>query len=302
LAFVVFALWLLTPTRTVGQTGIIEGRVVAEDGRPVAGASVRLRGLPNATVTGETGQFVFLRLRFGVYWLEIEALGYAPRSDSLLLAREQALEVEARLTADPLMLPVLVVTARNGPVAAWLASKGFPQRGQADGAVFHATQRQLALQGVRDLAEAIRRIPGVRIRRLVDSGSEILLEPSAAAAGAAPCPVAIYLNGVALGLGRLQEVNFRGQVSRAPRPLRLEDLVPIEHVDGLEFYRAGESPVASESACGTLLIWSASGRHDWDADFTGSVRGKATDSATGGPLRDVRITIQPGGNSVTTRV
>jgi len=299
MGFVLLTLGLLLPAEAHAQSGVIEGTVLGEDGRPVVGASVRLRGVSTLAVTPESGRFAFVRLKPGVYWLEIEAAGYAPRTDSLLLVQYQTLEVEARLAVDPVVLPGLVVTTRSGPVAAWLASKGFPQRSEANGALLHATQRQLTMLGVRDLAEAVRRIPGIRIQQLVDAGTSILFEPESGRVDPTPCPVEIYLNGVALDLGRLTEVTFSGRASRAPRPLRLEDLVPIREVDGLEFYRAEESPVASPSSCGAVLIWSESRRGQWDADFTGAIRGTAVSGDS--PVGGIRISLEPGGNTTTTR-
>jgi hypothetical protein len=229
-----------------------------------------------------------------VYWLDITALGYAPRADSILLGRDATIDVEARLSADPVALPDLVVTARSGPTAAWLASRGVPQRAATEGGILHATRRDLTFQGIRDLRSLIRRAPNVRLRELVDHGSKLLIEPSPLPDGS-PCVVEIYLNGVAVNLGNLSEINFRGEVSRRPRPLRFDDLVAVEDIDALELYGPNDSPVASAAGCGALLIWSVAKRRDWDDGFRGAIHGTVVDEATGQSLRNVRITLQPGG-------
>jgi hypothetical protein len=206
---------LASPLR--GQTGVIEGRVIGNAGEPVAGATVRLRGTQKIILSSEVGSFTFAWLEPGVHWLEIQAVGYAPRTDSILLAPNATIEVEARLIADPVDLPELVVTARSGPTAAWLGSRGVPQRFATGDGVLHATRRDLTFQGIRDIRDLLRRTSGVRIRNLVDSGSELLLDPSPLPDGS-PCVVGVYLNGVPLNLGGLSEVNFRGEVSGPSAP------------------------------------------------------------------------------------
>ncbi|HEX6135773.1 MAG TPA: carboxypeptidase regulatory-like domain-containing protein [Longimicrobiales bacterium] len=90
------------------QQATIRG-VVQErgDGTPVAEASVRVRGGPQA-VADAAGRFVLQRLGPGTYTLEIDALGYVSRRIEIVIRGDTTLVI--RLDADP--VPIDQIEAR----------------------------------------------------------------------------------------------------------------------------------------------------------------------------------------------
>jgi hypothetical protein len=61
------------------ETGDVAGRVLGPDG-PLAGANLRLQGLPLATTSGPSGAFAFTGLKPGTYTLEARAAGHTASS------------------------------------------------------------------------------------------------------------------------------------------------------------------------------------------------------------------------------
>jgi len=269
-----------------------------ETGRGVAGVTVALAGTDRRTTTAADGRFAFPSLPAATYRVEFRGLGYGERIQTLVLAEGQTQSLEVRLSPRPVDLPAIAVTIRTDPTLAWLAQRGFTLRAAEGKAMLHATRDQLRQQSSRNLNELLGRVPGVRVRRLVDAGSQLLLEPSPLPGGA-PCRVAIYLNGSHVELGRF---NWTGENwnQRGSRPVRFDDLVTMSQIDGLELFGPEQNPVASDTTCGALLIWSSVLRPRVDEDFAGTIRGRAVNDQTGAALPGVRVSIRPAGRTTET--
>ena len=109
----------------VQVTSTIRGRVLdAESGDPLRDAMVRLPALGLGRLTNEQGWFELLSVPFGSHVLSVEYLGYASRTDTLLLRRGELLDVTIALSVDPIPLEGITVTARPR----WLAATGFFRR------------------------------------------------------------------------------------------------------------------------------------------------------------------------------
>lgn len=298
----------------IGQTATIVGRVAdAETGRALSGVTVILPDASYQAMTDSAGRFVLTQLRPGTVLLEFRALGYRTRMESVALESPDIMELEVRLTASPINLPPITVTANAGSIAGWLASRGFSQRGFEGRALLHMTRQQLSSKPFMDLDDVLRNVPGVRVRRRVDQGSELLLEPDPRT-GKGSCRIGVYLNGSNVELGRFTWIGVPGTrtdrerwlrdhpFERAPRPMRFEDLVGLRQVDGLELYGPNNNPVAPDSTCGTLMIWSSEMRPAVDEDLTGELHGRAVDERSGSVLEGVRVTIEGTGLSAHTDV
>lgn len=285
------------------QRNVIVGRVVAnETGSPLAAVTVRVADMPYRTLTDEAGRFAFIQLEPGTYRLTFAMLGYAERSQTVELSGEESAELEVRLGVAPVSLPAIDVTVNVGNITAWLASRGFAKRGLEGTAMLHADYDGLRITHHRNLEELLRNVPGVRIRNLVDRDQQLFLGPDPRT-GEGSCRVGVYLNGSNVEFGRSTwqgsaEAKARtSPFERATRPMRFSDLVRLDLIDGIELYGPDENPVAPDSTCGTLLIWSAKMRAAVDEDLTGTVRGTTIDDRTGAVLPGVRVTLDGTGLS-----
>lgn len=107
---------LLVPAALFGQTATVSvaGRVVDEDGRPIAGATVEV---PSGFLTAETdadGRFV-LRLPPGPTRLLVRRIGYATTHADIVVDAAGTAPVTIRMRADPIALRGISVDAPRMP-------------------------------------------------------------------------------------------------------------------------------------------------------------------------------------------
>ena len=106
---------LLAPSWARAQSGaVVTGRVTAEGGPPLAGASVLIESLAMGAVTREDGRFRFevpaTRVPAGPVRLTARILGYRPATVELRLAAGATVTQDFALAANPLKLGEVVVT------------------------------------------------------------------------------------------------------------------------------------------------------------------------------------------------
>lgn len=103
-------LLLAVPAPLVAQaSGTISGRVVrADDGSPLGGVTVTVRGTALATVTTPKGDYT-LRVPAGEHTLVFRWLGYAPREATVTVPPDGAVTSDARMEALPVALSDIVV-------------------------------------------------------------------------------------------------------------------------------------------------------------------------------------------------
>ncbi|HYO46181.1 MAG TPA: TonB-dependent receptor [Gemmatimonadota bacterium] len=104
-----FVLVLSSPFVAVAQTGTIAGRVTAEDGEPIVGATVRLEGTDLRMLTDRQGEFVLREVPPGSYALQVEALGYASRTDAVAVAEGAELRQDYTLRTEAIAVAGLKV-------------------------------------------------------------------------------------------------------------------------------------------------------------------------------------------------
>lgn len=277
---------LVWPVEADAQNAGVAGRVVDAGGVPLGDVVVRVSIAGRSTLSGPDGSFGLLGLPPGAAVLTFERIGFTARADTFGLRAGEVLEVEVRLSETAVALDAIVVRTDESSLPTWLIENGFAAR-RADGrGLLHRTRRELSMQGGRDLAEVLRLVPGVRIRRRSDYGSELLIERGP---DTAPCRVSVYLNGSAVDFGRFNWTGVDGQ--RGTRPLRFDDLLRLDQVDGIELYGPDESPIAAETDCGALILWSAELRPRLDEPFTGEVRGTVVYEDGAVPVRGAHVSI-----------
>ena len=94
------------------NTGQVTGKVTAaEDGRPLAGASVGVVGTFRTGFTNSEGVFLIDQVPSGTRQVQVRFLGYAPQAKPVTVTRDQTATIDFQMVAAPVQLEGLVVTA-----------------------------------------------------------------------------------------------------------------------------------------------------------------------------------------------
>jgi hypothetical protein len=290
------------------EEGVVFGRVVDEDGRPVPHATVRVlwaavRGTarPNMLRIGEDG-FATEADEEGVF-----AVCGVPRDHALgvsaSLGQRTSAPVDARIPEDGGVLAVEVALpedapsgavaheppirpAEVGPASDWLASKGFHLR--TAGALLHQAGDELRAVRRDSIAAAIAQATRVEVARVGPGRNELRLHRSTTWSPNDPpdtwCVLDLFLNG-----NLVRQMAGGSELS----PDRLLD-PRIHQLTAIEVFDADEAPVAVPGGCGAALLWFYEMRNQ-DADFTGSLVGRVMRMPGAEPASGVLVTLQPGG-------
>ena len=83
-------------------TGAIRGTVVDDDGKPVAGATVRIIGTTRGAITKADGSFQVAGVPVGHYEITATSVSYAPFTSSLTVEAGDTEEIHATLSPRPI--------------------------------------------------------------------------------------------------------------------------------------------------------------------------------------------------------
>ncbi len=92
-------------------TGIIKGIITTSDNKPAVSATVRLKGLKQASLTSEKGAFTIPNVQPGNYRLEISSVGYQPLEKEVTVSAGNIADVSIQLQATPTQLSEVIVSA-----------------------------------------------------------------------------------------------------------------------------------------------------------------------------------------------
>lgn len=230
---------LLLPTSLVAQR--IQGRVIdAASRQPVPMVAIRLLKADvqiAETTTDSLGRFQLSPRQPGRYRLHAIRIGYSEVTTQYIeLAADESFMAELQISSQPLKMPPLTLTATP---SRYLESKGFYERMALHHGDF-LTGEQIRRRNSPSLVDVLRSMKNIKIQRL-DSRQEVYLTGT-------NCLPQVVVDGVTLRWGGVQ----RGTIQP------LDDLVSVQHIEGIEVYRGGRAPPEYEgpnSACGVILIW-----------------------------------------------
>jgi len=253
---------LIFAAPAAGQT--LRGRVVdAGSGAPVAEAGVTALGSRGNEAmrarTGTAGEFTLVSRTPGVFRVRVERTGYASAtSREVTVGPGETVEVEIRVSAQPLTLEPLTVKGRQGPQRTpEMETTGFYER-EARGFGRFYRREFIEARKQRPMANILDEVPGIRLFR-DRAGTEYVIFDRAQTTGSLrraskgeedKCLPLFFLDGnrVAVG-GRMQSVN---------------DLVDATQVEAVEVYgSAAQLPVefnSVDAGCGVIVIWTRRGR------------------------------------------
>lgn len=215
----------------------IKGIVVTSmDRKPVVGATVSLEGQNLTVNTDDKGRFKFPKVVAGTYIIRAEVEGFPPATSTLLLAKNDRIEVEFQVgNNDAVTLPELSVTepdARISPVAEF-------NRRATTGSGRYLDRAYIEKRAAATLMDLLRGVPGVRIR--CGRSDRVCTLHFARSAGCSP---AYFLDGI-----------------RADRSVLY--LMPPTDLEGIELYSGpSETPLemaGPRSGCGVVAIWTRVG-------------------------------------------
>lgn len=219
---------------------IVSGTVTdQENGRPLSGASVRLRqGTDDSWVGAEVttdanGRYRTPTLRPGTYQLRVELLGYSTLEEEVELAGASPMTVTVSLAREALEIDGVAVVARRNP---FLERGGFYER-QSAGLGLTYTREELEGRGFANVTDVFRTIAGVDLR-LGDSAASPFIWFRRL--GCRPDII-------------IDDANYGPDV-------RLDEYVDLRNVEGFEVYRgAATNPsTLSSSRCGSVVVWTMS--------------------------------------------
>jgi len=249
-ALPLFLLFAQFPALSGQQTSVLRGNIRGPDGEPIAGVSVAVTGGRIMALTDARGGYELTGIPAGPQRIEVERLGY----------RGVQLELEFR-TGRPqildLTLEVHPIAADSLEVAATIGRspqlRGFYNRLER-GLGYFVTEEAIERMQVRQVTDVLRRVPGLIMQPVsgpFGTGYVVQMGRTTGAAGARPCPVLFYVNGMPFPV---------------TMDIGIDNFVRPDEVAGIEVY-SGTSNTPSQFAanhpnarCGVIVIWTHSGR------------------------------------------
>jgi len=218
---------------------VVRGVAMGSNGRPVAGATVRVLGSGNAGRAGDDGSFVVTGVVAGTQTVEARAIGFQPQRATLELRDDATTTVTLTLSPQTVLLDTVRVTAGRSVDPAVL---DFERRWRRGTGVFmdHRSVRERAPIFVTD---ALRALNGVRIVPVGGYGQRVILRGSFG-----ECSANVFVDGV--------PVNQPSTTSMGE--MLLDDLVSPSDVAAIEVYaRSATMPAQYQNmnGCGAVAVW-----------------------------------------------
>src|SRR5262249_6758419 len=149
------------PAQEPTQSGTITGRVMDQEGAPIAGAQVFLVRPAITTSTHSDGRYLLSLVPLGPNVVRVRMLGFRPESVSVTIPPGEQATQDFTLRRDPLQLEALVVTGTQTPRMNLDASV----------AVTTLTATEIEQAVPRSTTEMLRYVPG--FTRVESSGGEV---------------------------------------------------------------------------------------------------------------------------------
>ncbi len=201
--------------------GVVVSRT---DSVPVAGASVAILGTALRTSTDAAGRFSFPRAPTDMVDLVVARIGFSPELASAPQGSDDDTTLTIAVTANPVQVAPVVVTASRGEQLAAAAPVS----------VAVATAADIARRATIGLDEAIGRVPGVEIL-----DGQISIRGSSGYARGLGSRVLVMLDGVPVNEGDRDGIDW--------------DLLPVTEVERVEVVKGTASALYGSSALGGVV-------------------------------------------------
>ncbi len=219
--------------------GTVRGVVRDAQGTPVASAEVQW--LPSGTMvrSRDDGSYLLSGVPAGPVTVRVRRIGYQPQQREITVADKGTVVADWRLARAPQQMAVLNVNARKDPSDGRLA--GYRERLDAKRGGHFITRERIEQSGNRNLLDAFRGIPGVRIStpaRGVNAGKVVRFRSST-------CQPLVFIDGFA---ATAADFDFES--------------IDLNMVEGIELYLSSNSVppelIGSRGLeqCGVVAVWS----------------------------------------------
>ena len=227
------------------SSATIRGRVLEhETGVPVRGAAVSLATGPTGTpgigtrVTGREGDFLFREVPPGLYRLRVSGMSYADLRDTLRVEAGSDLEVTLPVSASPVALEPIIVSARRRPRG---PETGFERRRRSLSGTF-ITREEIEDRRPFRFTDLLRTVPGARLVPARHLGYQVLLRGG--------CVPLLVMDGLRIGADP-----------------ELDLFVQPADVEAVEIYHSPNVPVEfGMNTCGAIVVWTRRGEPTGDRD------------------------------------
>jgi len=226
-----------------------------ESGTALEGAEVSVAGIPGTYLTDSDGRFTVPSLPPGARQLEVSLMGYAARTDSILVPPGSLMSIEVDLAIEPIPLDPLTVSVEARNLDLELAR--FYERRNWEPGVF-LTRENIEERHPGATVDLFEGIPGVRVvregirHRVALTGNRAISfqhDPSKE-----PCYPAVWIDGILMR--RTEHSNSHGDLPT------LDEMVSPHDIAGLEIYQStARIPVQFnvQGACGVIVVWRRNG-------------------------------------------
>jgi TonB family protein len=218
-------------------TGTVNGKVLDQSGRAVAGAELTIPGSSLRVETDETGEFRLKNVPAGDLQVRIRRLGFKPDTSIINVLAGQTAPLMIALVPLPILLNPVTILGKH--YTGRLAS--FYQR-RDRGMGHYYTREEIEKRNPANTTDLLRTVPGIRLQPLGFGRQTLRFR-------GARCPPLVWIDGSPLGAGEFDIDN-----------------VPSRSIEAMEVY-TGIAALPSEftagptttTSCGTIVIWSRQG-------------------------------------------
>ncbi len=226
---IVLIIVLLTsgiPLSALQETGSLTGRVIMEGTREsIPSANVYFRGVHIGASTNAEGYYSIDRIPPGTYSIIVSAIGYTTLQDEItIVAGERKTKTfELRQTVYHLNQVTVTATRERSLIS------------EVPATVDIISARDLSMNNVQNIGEALQRIPGVNIRNYGGFGDMKTISIRGSSSG----QVLILLDGQRLNNAQSGEVDL--------------STIPLEGVERIEVIRGSASAIYGADAVGGVI-------------------------------------------------
>jgi len=203
----------------------IIGRVTDQDGKPLPGVNVYLKGTIFGSATNDAGWFRIDRVPAGEFVLVFSVIGYQEKELPVSVGKHTSLTVgEIRLNATPYQAGPVVVTASKYEQAAQ----------EVPVSIAVVSEKDIRFRNIISIDEALQYIPGVNL-----NSTQINIRGSSGYSRGIGSRTLLLIDGLPFLTGDTREVNF--------------DVIPTYLIQRIEVIKGASSALYGSSALGGVV-------------------------------------------------